>query len=71
MTSFLTLPVEIIYRILDNVDILTIEISVRNVCTRLKAITDTYRECQVNFNLILKKEVKLIRLNIDKTRTFR
>ena len=45
----LALPIELIYRILDCIDILTIEISVRNVCTRLRAITDTYRLCQVRF----------------------
>jgi hypothetical protein len=44
----LTLPVELLYHIFDYVDILTIEISCRNVCTRLRSITDAYRECQVN-----------------------
>ncbi len=48
--SLLTLPIELIYRILDNVDILTIEISFQNVCTRLKAITDTYWQYHVNFD---------------------
>lgn len=47
--SLLTLPIEIVYRILDDVDILTIEISVRNVSTRLRAITDTYRQYPVKF----------------------
>jgi len=51
--SLSTLPVEIIYRILDYIDILTIEISLRNVCTRLKAITDAYRQYQVNFHFII------------------
>lgn len=44
----LALPIELIYRIMDDLDILTIEISLRNVCTRLKVITDTYRQHQVS-----------------------
>ncbi len=51
--SLLTLPAELIYRILDNVDILTIEVSFQNVCTRLKAVTDTYRQYPVNFDFIM------------------
>lgn len=46
-SPLLGLPIELIYRILDWVDILTIEISVRNVCTRLRALIDTYRLFQV------------------------
>lgn len=49
----LALPIELIYRILDCIDILTIEISVRNVCTRLRAIIDTYRLCQVSFSMVV------------------
>jgi len=45
--SLATLPVELIYRILDNLDELTILLSVRDVCTRLNAITDTYYRYQV------------------------
>jgi hypothetical protein len=37
-----TIPVELVYRILDNLDTLTIVLSCRNVCTRLNAITDSY-----------------------------
>ena len=47
--SLLVLPIELLYRIMDAIDILTIEISLRNVCTRLRAVTDTYRQCQVYF----------------------
>jgi hypothetical protein len=43
-----TLPVEIVYRILDNLSILSILCSMRNVCTRLNAITDSYQRYQVN-----------------------
>jgi hypothetical protein len=45
--SLITLPVEIVYRILDNLDGLAILLSVRDVCTRLNAITDTYQPYQV------------------------
>ncbi|CAF0901591.1 unnamed protein product [Rotaria sordida] len=44
--SILTLPIELVYRILDNLNDLTILCSVRNVCTRLNAITDTYHRYQ-------------------------
>lgn len=47
--SLLSLPIELIYRIMDEIDILTIEISWQNVCTRLRVVTDTYRQCQVDF----------------------
>jgi hypothetical protein len=52
--SLHTLPVELVYRILDNLEELTILLSLRNVCTRLNDITDTYQRYQVNFNFILK-----------------
>jgi hypothetical protein len=48
MSSLLTLPVELIYRILDNLDEASIFLSVRDVCTRLNLITDTYHRYQVN-----------------------
>jgi hypothetical protein len=47
MSSLLTLPVETVYRILDNLDELTILCSVRDVCTRLNLITDTYHRYKV------------------------
>jgi hypothetical protein len=49
--SLITLPVELVYRILGNLSKLDILLSVRNVCTRLNAITDTYRPYQVNSHL--------------------
>jgi F-box domain len=52
--SLHTLPVECVYCILDNLDELTILLSVRGVCTRLNAITDTYHRYQVNFTSIFK-----------------
>ncbi len=52
--SLHTLPVELVYRILDNLDELTILLSCRNVCERLNAITDTYYRYQVFFDFIMK-----------------
>ena len=48
-SSFLKLPVGLVYRILDHLDQLEILFSIRNVCTRLDAITDTYYRYKVNF----------------------
>ncbi len=42
-----TLPVELVYRILDHLDQLTILLSCRNVCIRLNAITETYHRYKV------------------------
>jgi hypothetical protein len=47
------LPVELVYRILDNLDQLTIILSCRNVCTRLNAITDTYRRYKVKDIIVI------------------
>jgi len=52
--SLVTLPVEIIYLILDHQEDFTIVCSMRNVCQRLNAIVDSYRRYQVNFFFILK-----------------
>jgi hypothetical protein len=53
ITPFLLgLPVEIVYRILDHLEIQTILLSCRNVCTRLNTIIDTYHRYQVNFIFI-------------------
>lgn len=45
--SLLTLPTEIIFHIFDDLDELTIFAYVRNVCTKLKAITNSYHRYQV------------------------
>jgi hypothetical protein len=50
----LTLPVELIYRILDNLDELTILLSIRNVCARLNAIINTYHRYQVKLCYIFR-----------------
>jgi hypothetical protein len=47
--SLHTLPVELVYRILDNLHVLNILCSMRNVCTRINAITDSYHRYQVIF----------------------
>ena len=46
--SLHTLPVELVYRVLDNLHILSILYSMRNVCIRINAITDSYHRYQVN-----------------------
>lgn len=47
--SLHTLPVEIVYNILDQMDKSTILLSLRNVCLRLNTIIDTYQPYQ-SFN---------------------
>lgn len=42
-----TLPIELIYRILDNLTDFTILYSMRNVCQRMNAIVDSYHRYQV------------------------
>jgi hypothetical protein len=64
--SLHTLPVELVYRILDNLEELTILLSLRNVCARLNDITDTYQRYQVNFNFILKFVVLRHQDNINR-----
>ena len=44
----LTLPVELVYMIFDNLSDFTIIYSLRLVCTRLNMIMDTYPRCQVS-----------------------
>ena len=48
--SLITLPAELVHRILDKLDELAILFSVRDVCARLNGITDTYQRWQVNFS---------------------
>ncbi|CAM4791490.1 unnamed protein product [Rotaria magnacalcarata] len=44
--SLVSLPIELVHRILDNLDDLTILMSLRNVCSRLNLIIDTYHRYQ-------------------------
>ena len=55
--SLLTLPVELFYRILDNLEQLSILLSLRNVCVRLNTIIDTYHRYQVNFSFIFTSDI--------------
>lgn len=48
MLSLLTLPVELVYQILDNLDEITILFSMRDVCSRLNLITSSYHRYQVS-----------------------
>lgn len=45
-----TLPVEILYRILDNLDHFTILCSMETVCTRINAVIASYYPYQVSFD---------------------
>ncbi len=47
ISNFHTLPVELVYRVLDNLDPITILLSCRNICIRLNAITDSYHRYKV------------------------
>ena len=43
-----TVPVDIIYKILDNLSVVNIISSMRNVCMRLNTIIDSYQRYPVN-----------------------
>ena len=48
--SLHTLPVHMVYRILDELDDKALFLSVQNVCQRLNTIINSYRRYQVHFN---------------------
>jgi len=52
--SLLTLPVELVYQILDKLDYMTILLSCRNVCKKLNDIIDMYHPYRVIFDFIMK-----------------
>jgi hypothetical protein len=52
--SLHTLPVEVVYRILDHLNKFNILWSMRNVCTRINTIVDTYQRYQVRFFVYFK-----------------
>jgi hypothetical protein len=56
--SLHTLPVELVYRILDNLSLGTIVCSMLNVCTRLNGIVNTYHRNEVNFIYIIFRTLK-------------
>ena len=47
-SSLILLPIELIYRILDHLQLKDVFLSVWNVCQRLDSITDAYHPYQVN-----------------------
>lgn len=53
-----TLPVEFVYLILDNLNKFNILYSMRNVCTRLNQIVDTYHWYKVKFSFRISRIFK-------------
>lgn len=52
-SSLITLPIELVYRILDHLNDITILCSIRNVCTKLNTIIETYHRYEVKLTFIL------------------
>ncbi|CAF3039806.1 unnamed protein product [Rotaria sp. Silwood2] len=59
-SSLLTLPVEILYHIIDYLDISTIFLSFSNVCTYFRVISNTYNRYQLDFRSISKNDFHYI-----------
>ena len=55
-----TLPVEILHRILDNIDVSTIVRSVRCVCRQLYAVVNSYNRFQLDFTRFTSSDLKAI-----------
>ncbi|CAF0792361.1 unnamed protein product [Adineta ricciae] len=53
MNTFSTLPVELVYRIMDHQNELTLFCSMQNICRRLNQILSTYQRYQVSLLGIL------------------
>ena len=60
-SSLQTLPVEIVHRIFDLLDIQTIVLSVRNTCRQLRAYVRSYNRYKINLNSIHFSKLQLIR----------
>jgi hypothetical protein len=58
--SLLALPVEILHRVLDDLDIFSILISFRRVCRRFNAITNTYNRYELDLSSISESNIKFI-----------
>lgn len=58
-----TLPVEIVYQILDNLRNKALFISVRNVCQRLDTIIDSYHRYQVKLDFLTFFEKRIYSIN--------
>jgi hypothetical protein len=63
--SLHTLPVELIYRIMDNLDAEALLISFRNVCACINTIMDTYEPYQVYFILIFSRKEDMTNYMFD------
>ena len=55
-----TLPVEILHRILDNLDVSTVLLSLRMTCRRLKAVADNYDRYRLDFNNASRSNFRLL-----------
>lgn len=55
-----TVPIDIVYKILDHLNVLNVIASMRNVCARLNAIVDSYQQYQASRFHTLKAAYHLI-----------
>jgi hypothetical protein len=60
--SLQTLPIELVYRIFDKLDVLTILLSLRDVSIRLNMILDTYRRYQVKNRFYKPNEKEILNI---------
>ena len=60
-----TLPMELLYRLLDLLDAETILSSIGHVCRRFRQVTHTYRQYQLNFQSITQRSFRLMCLRIE------
>jgi hypothetical protein len=63
--SISDLPIELIYRIFNHLDLFNLLMSVRDVCTRLDQVIDIYQPYQVIFILIFQPIVIVNRFACD------
>ncbi|CAF4638926.1 unnamed protein product, partial [Rotaria sp. Silwood2] len=59
-TSLITLPIELIHRILNNLDVYFINVSVRKVCKRLYLFVNFYNRYEFDLDLLSKSRLKII-----------
>ena len=59
-STFDSLPVEILHRVFDHLDVQTIIFSIRYVCKQLYLITDSYNRYNFNFKSIAKPLFRII-----------
>lgn len=67
-SSLLELPVELVYYILREIDVISILFSLRNVCTRLNAITDSYYRYQVTLKFKNNDRLLVIKMSLNDKR---